>query len=161
MTNSSPADAVEFAEVPPDCDDAQHCLSRYFAEIADRFHDGFDPEQSSAPTLTDFAPPTGSFLIMRLDGALVGCGGFKRDSTGAAYLKRMWIAPEARGLGLGKRLLNELEDRARGLGYQKARLETERTLTEAQQLYRSSGYAEVPPFNDELYAHHWFEKHLV
>ena len=73
----------------------------------------------------------------------------------------MWVAPEARGLGLGKRLLGELEKRAKALGYRKARLETERTLTEAQQLYRSSGYVEVPPFNAELYAHHWFEKTLA
>ena len=97
---------------------------------------------------------------MRRNGALVGCGGFKRDTSDAAYLKRMWVAPEARGLGLGKRLLRVLEERARALGYRTARLETERSLTEAQQLYRSAGYREVAPFNDELYAHHWFEKDL-
>lgn len=129
-------------------------------EIAERFADGFDPDQSSAPTLHDFAPPDGIFLVVRLDGASVGCGGFKRDGPGIAYLKRMWIAPEARGLGLGKRLLLELEERARNAGYGKVRLETEKTLTEAQALYRASGYVEVPPFNDELYAHHWFEKTL-
>jgi ribosomal protein S18 acetylase RimI-like enzyme len=72
----------------------------------------------------------------------------------------MWVAPEARGLGLGRLLLRELENRAKSLGYRKVRLETERSLTEAQQLYRASGYVEVSPFNDELYAHHWFEKAL-
>jgi ribosomal protein S18 acetylase RimI-like enzyme len=72
----------------------------------------------------------------------------------------MWVAREARGLGLGRQLLSELEERARSRGYRLIRLETERSLTEAQALYRSSGYAEVPPFNDERYAHHWFEKRL-
>ena len=85
----------------------------------------------------------------------------KRDAPGTAYLKRMWVAREARGLGLGRRLLAELEDRARALGYRKVRLETEKSLTEAQHLYRSSGYIEVPRFNDEFYAHHWFEKRLA
>lgn len=152
--------AAEFVEVHPDSADARQCLARYYSEIAERFADGFDPGQSSAPTLDDFAPPHGTFLVMRLDGASIGCGGFKRDTPDAAYLKRMWVAPEARGLGLGKRLLDELEERARKAGYGKVRLETEKTLTEAQALYRASGYLEVPPFNDELYAHHWFEKTL-
>ena len=160
MTRPSPAQAVEILEVHPDSPEARQCLARYYAEIGARFDGGFDPEQSSAPTLDDFAPPGGSFLVMQVDGALVGCGGFKRDPSGAAYLKRMWVAPEARGLGLGTRLLGALEEKAKALGYDKVHLETERSLTEAQQLYRSSGYREVPPFNDELYAHHWFEKRL-
>ena len=152
--------ACEFVEVHPDSAEARQCLDRYYTEIAERFADGFDPGQSSAPTLDDFAPPAGTFLIVRLDGALIGCGGFKPDGPGVAYLKRMWVAPEVRGRGLGKGLLHELEERARNAGYGKVRLETEKTLTEAQALYRASGYAEVPPFNDELYAHHWFEKKL-
>ena len=72
----------------------------------------------------------------------------------------MWIAPEARGLGLARRLLGALEEQARMLGYSVMRLETNKSLVEAQQLYRSSDYREVPPFNDEPNAHHWFEKAL-
>lgn len=160
MTGPSPADAVEIVEVDPNGTEARQCLDRYYAEIASRFDGGFNPDQSSAPTLEAFAPPGGTFIVMRLDGVPVACGGFKRDTADAAYLKRMWVAPEARGLGLGRLLLRELEGRAKSLGYRKVRLETERSLTEAQQLYRASGYEEVPPFNDELYAHHWFEKAL-
>lgn len=156
----APAHDVEFLEVHPDSTEAQQCLARYYAEIAARFDGGFDPGQSSAPTLDAFTPPGGAFLVVRLDGALVGCGGFKQDTPDIAYLKRMWVAPENRGLGLGRRLLEALEEKARELGYDKVRLETEKTLTEAQQLYRSSGYVEVRPFNGELYAHHWFEKEL-
>ena len=72
----------------------------------------------------------------------------------------MWVAPEPRGLGLGRRLLAELEARARH-GATAVRLETNRALTEAIALYRSAGYREVEPFNDEPYAHHWFEKPLA
>ena len=151
--------AVEVEEVAPDSPDAAACLARYFRELVDRFDSGFDASLSSAPTLSGFEPPEGCFIVMRQGGRPFACGGFKRDRD-AAYIKRMWVAGEARGLGLGRQLLTELEERARSRGYRLIRLETERSLTEAQALYRSSGYAEVPPFNDELYAHHWFEKRL-
>jgi DNA-binding MarR family transcriptional regulator/GNAT superfamily N-acetyltransferase len=154
------ASAVRIEEVVPGNRYAEYCLSCYFRELAERFEAGFDPALSLAPTLEGFEPPDGIFLIMRLHGQPVGCGGFKREAAGTAYIKRMWIAREARGLGLGRRLLQQLEDRARALGYRNLRLETEKSLAEAQQLYRSSGYVEVPRFNDELYAHHWFEKSL-
>lgn len=73
----------------------------------------------------------------------------------------MWVAPEARGLGLGQRLLNKLERYAREAGVTVLHLETNGTLTEAINLYRRSGYQEVAAFNTEPYAHHWFEKHLL
>ncbi len=72
----------------------------------------------------------------------------------------MWVAPEARGIGLGRRLLAELERLAYERGARTIRLETNKNLSEAIELYRSSGYREIPPFNDERYAHHWFEKRL-
>ncbi|HEX6107851.1 MAG TPA: GNAT family N-acetyltransferase, partial [Ktedonobacteraceae bacterium] len=75
-------------------------------------------------------------------------------------LKRMWVAPRARGLGLGRRLLLALEHSAREAGVAVLHLETNRTLIEAIELYRHSGYQEVEAFNGEPYAHHWFEKHL-
>jgi GNAT superfamily N-acetyltransferase len=158
---ASGASALEVEEVAPASPDAEYCLAQYFAELVERFDSGFDPVRSLAPNLDGFEPPGGSFLVLRLDGKLVGCGGFKRDAPGTAYLKRMWVARDVRGRGLGRRLLAELEDRASAAGYRKVRLETEQSLTEAKRLYRSSGYAEVPPFNDELYAHHWFEKLLA
>lgn len=139
---------------------AQYCLSEYYRELEARFEGGFDPELSLVPSLDEFAPPRGIFLVARMHGRPVGCGGLKPITAEAAYLKRMWIAPDARGLGLARRLLGALEDQAKLIGYSIVRLETNKSLTEAQQLYRSSGYVEVPPFNDEPYAHHWFEKGL-
>jgi GNAT superfamily N-acetyltransferase len=140
---------------------AQQCLARYYTELQDRFEEGFDPAKSVLHTLAEFAPPRGCFLVVYMAGEPVGCGGLTPLGHDSAYLKRMWIADEARGLGLGRRLLGELETRARLIGYRFAKLETNKALPEAQQLYRSAGYAEVPPFNDEHYAHHWFEKPLI
>jgi GNAT superfamily N-acetyltransferase len=160
VSGAPPAPEVQIEEVSPTSPDAQYCLSRYFLELSRRFDTGFDPAQSLAPTLDDFRPPRGTFLVMRLHGQPVACGGFKPEQSGAAYIKRMWVSPDARGHGLGRRLLRDLEDRARLLGYRVVRLETEKSLHEAQQLYRSFGYREVPRFNDEFYAHHWFEKAL-
>ncbi|HEV2531658.1 MAG TPA: GNAT family N-acetyltransferase [Phenylobacterium sp.] len=151
---------VAIAPEPATSAAAQYCLGEYYRELGDRFDGGFDPELSLFPSLDEFAPPRGVFLVARLDGQPVGCGGLKPISADAAYLKRMWIAPDARGLGLARRLLSALEEQARLLGYSVMRLETNKTLVEAQQLYRSSGYCETPPFNDEPYAHYWFEKAL-
>lgn len=154
------ASAVRIEVVAPDSADAEYCLARYFAELQERFDAGFDPAKSITPTVSELAAPSGTFLVMRLHGERVGCGGFKTDGPRIAYIKRMWIAPAVRGLGLGRRLLQSLEDRARELGHRKLRLETQKSLVEAQALYRRAGYREVRPFNAEPYAHHWFEKRL-
>jgi GNAT superfamily N-acetyltransferase len=152
-------DGVQIEEEPATGRIARQCLKRYYEELNQRFEAGFDPRKSVLESLDLFSPPKGSFLVIRIDGEPVGCGGLTPLGD-AAYLKRMWIAPNVRGRGLAKRLLHALEKKAGELGYQIVRLETNRALGEAQQLYRSSGYREVEPFNDEHYAHHWFEKRL-
>ena len=154
------ASSVEIKAEPATGAAARYCVSEYYRELEDRFDTGFDPSLSLAPSLDEFAPPRGVFLIAWLHGKPIGCGGLKPISSEAAYLKRMWISPEVRGLGLARRMLRALEDRASAMKYSLVRLETNKTLTEAQQLYRSSGYSEVAPFNDEPYAHHWYEKRL-
>lgn len=137
---------------------ARYCLDSYFAEIGRRFEAGFDPGRS--PThAADFRPPRGYFLVARLHGEPVGCAGL-RFGKSYAEVKRMWVAPQSRGLGIGVRLLQRLEDLARKRGCQTFRLETNKALTEAQRLYRKQGFREVPAFNDEPYAHFWFEKTL-
>ena len=90
----------------------------------------------------------------------VGCGALKLHGREPAELKRMWVASETRGAGLGRRLLGCLEQSARDAGATVVRLETNGALVEAIALYRKSGYEEVEPFNSEPYAHHWFEKTL-
>jgi ribosomal protein S18 acetylase RimI-like enzyme len=90
----------------------------------------------------------------------VGCAGLKLPPGQPAEVKRMWVSESVRGLGIGRRLLGEIERRAAEAGRRTIRLETSGSLTEAIALYRSSGYEEVEPFNDEPLAHHWFAKRL-
>jgi DNA-binding MarR family transcriptional regulator/GNAT superfamily N-acetyltransferase len=154
------ASMVRFAIEDPASSDARWCLAQYFAELNTRFDAGFDPARSILPDASELTPPVGAFIVARLRDRPIGCGALKFYDDAPAYLKRMWLAPEARGLGLGRRLLHELERVAREGGASAVRLETNRALTEAIALYRRSGYVEVEAFNDEPDAHHWFEKRL-
>ena len=151
---------VRFAIEDPATPDARWCFDQYFAELGTRFETGFNPALSISADVRELMPPAGVLLIARLRGRPVGCGALKLHAGAPAELKRMWIAPEARGLGLGRRLLREIERHAREAGVAVLRLETNRALSEAIALYRDSGYLEVDAFNAEPYAHHWFEKRL-
>lgn len=154
------ASLVRIDVVDPAHRDAQRCLHAYFAEIDRRFDDGFD-EAASRPAAPEyFRMPAGLFLVATLWGEPVGCGGLRLPPRHPAEIKRMWVAESARGLGIGRRLLSSLEDEARTRGKQRIRLDTNRNLHEAIAMYRAAGYDEVAPFNDERYAHLWFEKRL-
>jgi DNA-binding MarR family transcriptional regulator/GNAT superfamily N-acetyltransferase len=151
---------VQIDAVDPAHHVARTCLREYFAELDRRFDAGFDPAQSRRIDLEEMRPPTGVFLVATLRAEPVGCGALRFHPNEPTELKRMWVAPAARGLGIGRRLLTELEAYAAANGARTLRLDTNRTLTEAIAMYRSSGYRAVDAFNDEPYAHHWFEKHL-
>jgi DNA-binding MarR family transcriptional regulator/GNAT superfamily N-acetyltransferase len=140
---------------------ARWCIDSYFAELDARFDAGFDPGRSISADVDELTEPAGLLLVARLRGEPVGCGALKLHGRQPAEIKRMWVAPGACGLGVGRRLLGELEQRARRRAVRRVRLETNQTLTEAGGLYRSAGYVEVEAFNDEPYAHHWFEKRLA
>ena len=154
------ASTVEVRECEPDEPQARFCLTTYFTELADRFDGGFDPTKKPFRD-EEMTPPTGLLLVATLHGDPVGCGAMTFLPQGVAYIKRMWVAQTVRGLGLGRRLLAELEERARSAGVCRLQLETKDVLREAIALYTSAGYREVPPFNDEPYADHWFEKTLT
>jgi len=154
------AASVKVAAEAPDTADARLCLSTYFSELAARFETGFDAGADDSARVEDMAPPSGLFVIARLDGDAVGCGGFKRVDRATGEIKRVWTAPSARGLGVARRMLRALEAAAREAGLKTLRLDTNRALTEAHALYRSEGYREIARFNDNPYAHHWFEKRL-
>jgi DNA-binding MarR family transcriptional regulator len=155
------AAAVEIREVDPAGPDARQCLRAYVAELNERWEAGFDPAAGVSAEPHELTPPAGCFLVAYLYGEPIGCGGVKHLPGGPSDIKRMWISPAARGLGLGRRLLHELEQRVRDSGATVARLETNRVLAEAIGLYRSEGYVEVEAFNSEPFAHHWFEKPLT
>ena len=152
------AGMVEIAPIDPSHRDAQHCLGRYYEELNRRFRAGFDIGHA-IPT-GELRPPTGLLLVATLRSEPIGCGALKTPDGAPPEIKRMWVAEPARGIGVGRRLLAELEAHAAGRGSPTIRLETNDSLAEAIAMYRSSGYVEVAPFNDEPYAHHWFEKHL-
>jgi len=154
------ASTVRIAITDPASADARWCLEQYFAELNRRFEAGFDPTRGISAQAHEMTPPAGLFLVASLRQKPVGCGGLKFHADAPAELKRMWVAPEVRGLGVGRRLLHELERHAREAGVTVLRLETNGTLVEAIALYRQSGYQEVAAFNAEPYAHHWFEKWL-
>jgi GNAT superfamily N-acetyltransferase len=141
--------------------EAQTLIASYVAEIAATFPSGFDPEASVSADPAELSPPRGTFLVVRDDhGEAIGCGGVKLLDEDTAEIKRMWLAPAARGKGAGAQLLQTLEDAARDLGATEARLDTNRLLTAAIALYERHGWRQVPPYNDNTYATHWFAKTL-
>jgi ribosomal protein S18 acetylase RimI-like enzyme len=158
LTPDRATPTVELASVDPAGMEAQECLGRYFAELAARFREGFELEKDAPPESAEYSAPSGCFLIARLNGETVGCGAFRTLKSGIGEIRRMWVAPQARGLGIARSILERLEREARLRGLRAVRLDTNSALTEALRLYRSAGYGEIARFNDNPYAHHWFEK---
>ncbi|KXP04282.1 MarR family transcriptional regulator [Tsukamurella tyrosinosolvens] len=132
----------------------------YYAELGARLQDGFDPGVGGAIRDASITPPAGLLLVATLREETVGCGALTFQDDGFAEVKRVWAAPSVRGLGLGRRLMADLEDRARAAGVRALRLDTNGALTEAIALYRKLGYREIERYNDNPYAQHWFTKEL-
>jgi DNA-binding MarR family transcriptional regulator/ribosomal protein S18 acetylase RimI-like enzyme len=154
------ASFVTIAVESPRSTDGRWCREQYFAELARRFDGGFDVSTGDPSDSADLLPPSGSFVVARLDGEPVGCGGLKTLDAGTGEIKRVWTAASARGIGVAWRIMQRLEERASEMGFSVVRLDTNRTLTEAQALYRKLGYHEIGRYNDNLYAQHFFEKRL-
>jgi DNA-binding MarR family transcriptional regulator/N-acetylglutamate synthase-like GNAT family acetyltransferase len=155
------ASLVQVRVVDPEHPDARRCLRAYVAELNRRSDIPFDPSNGSTAEPHEVRAPAGAFVVAYLNGEPIGCGAVKHRPGGPSDIKRMWVAESARGLGLGRRLLTTLEQLARDSGASVVQLETNDALVEAIALYRSAGYVEVPAFNDEPFAHHWFAKALA
>lgn len=160
MSNQFIASMIQITVADPTSQNARWCMEQYYAELGERFDTGFDPALSNVMHAHELTPPAGLLLVAHLQGESMGCGALKFCENALGEIKRLWVAPQARGFGLGRRLLLELERYAKEAGITVLRLETNRTLVEAIELYRRSGYREVEAFNDEQYAHHWFEKRI-
>ncbi|MGA9659046.1 MAG: GNAT family N-acetyltransferase [Asticcacaulis sp.] len=156
----SAAHNVTISPEAADGQDAHICLGHYFDELNTRFEGGFAYDRSGLMDHADFIPPRGGFVIARLDGVPIGCGGLKQLDEQTGEIKRVWLHPASRGLGVGKRIIIALEDMARQSGMTVMRLDTNRALTEAKSIYEIMGYIEIAAYNDNPYAHHWFEKAL-
>jgi DNA-binding MarR family transcriptional regulator/predicted GNAT family N-acyltransferase len=154
------ASFVTIAEESPRSADGRWCREQYFAELAQRFDGGFDIATGDPSDSADLLPPSGRFVVARLEGEPVGCGGLKTLDAGTGEVKRVWTAASARGIGVAGRIMQWLEQRAREMGFSVVRLDTNKSLTEAQALYRKLGYREIGRYNDNPYASHFFEKLL-
>jgi DNA-binding MarR family transcriptional regulator/GNAT superfamily N-acetyltransferase len=151
---------VSVGREDPTSRDARWCLAHYFAELAERFEESFDPGRTLPADAADLVPPSGAFLIARIDGQPAGCGALKTLGRGVGEIVRMWVDRPHRGLGIGARILEALEREASTRGHHAVRLYTNRALAEAQAMYRAHGYAEIAPYNDDPYADRFFEKRL-
>jgi GNAT superfamily N-acetyltransferase len=127
----------------------------------DRNSAGVDLEaEIAAGPPADIFPPAGVFLLARVDGEPAGIGGVRFLDTEVAEVKSMFVSPTFRGFGVGRRILAALDGIAAEHGCRAVRLDSSAYLTEAIGLYRSAGYREVPPYNDNPKADIWFEREL-
>ena len=134
-------------------------LSEYFAFRAATFPTpaGY---RTTLPEPHQFLEPEGVFLVVEVDAAVTGCGGIRSLGHGRFEVKHLWLRPEVRGRGLGRELLAELERRAIALGASELVLDTNASLEAAGGLYRSNGYLDVEPYNDNPNATTWYSKLL-
>ena len=153
-------DRIELKPEDPRAPAALHCLGRYYDELARRFDQGFDVSLSCDPEAGDMMPPRGVFLIAWSDDLPVGWAGLKGHGGGTAEVKRVWVAPAARGLGLARRLMASIETAARAKGVTRLLLDTNSRLPEAVAMYRHSGWTQIERFNDDPYPDVFFEKRL-
>jgi DNA-binding MarR family transcriptional regulator/predicted GNAT family N-acyltransferase len=160
VASSLRRDKIVIEEENPRHETARYCLSEYYGELARRFEKGFDVSLSRDPDAKDMVRPRGAFLVAMSDGLPIGCVGLKGSGGDIAEVKRLWVAPSARGLGLAKRLMTSAETIARELSIKLLRLDTNSALPEAQQLYRQTGWNEIDRFNDDPYPDTFFEKRL-
>lgn len=154
------ADDVRILAADPRDRAARDCLRQYYDELARRFRQGFDVSLSRDPEAGAMLPPHGVFLVAWSAGRPVGCAGLKGSGQGEAEVKRVWVAPEARGRGLARRLMTEIEARAADLSIHRLMLDTNSALPEAVALYRNTGWTEIDRFNDDPYPDRFFEKRL-
>ncbi|MFJ2831776.1 GNAT family N-acetyltransferase [Streptomyces sp. NPDC087263] len=139
-------------------EDARACLDAYAADLDARFPEGFDRTDLVRPQ--EVTGDAGAFFVAYEEGRPTGCGALRTLEPGTGEIRHVWVHPDARRLGLARRILTELERAAVEHDFTVVRLDTHAVLTEAQAMYRASGYAEIPAYVDHVYADHWFEKRL-
>ncbi|HSC04720.1 MAG TPA: GNAT family N-acetyltransferase [Solirubrobacteraceae bacterium] len=131
----------------------------FFADIASRYP-GWEPANSQSVVLSELVPPDGIWLVAYRDRDAIGCGGLQRFDAETGEVRRIFLDKSERGRGTGRRLLGELEEHARRLGYKRIRLTTGDGQPEALRMFQSAGYQEIPPFTDGVFTRHWMEKSL-
>ena len=151
---------IEVRREPPDAPAARALFEDYMALVRERLGPGFEPSEDVFATADAFRGPGSAWLVVYEDGVPVACGGLRPLTADAAEIKRMFVASGARGRGLGRRLLGELEAIARADGRRRIRLVTTEALAEARALYRSAGYAVASAHEEDGHTDYWLEKRL-
>jgi len=137
-------DALTIRPERPDQPDVMRLI-----EALDAYANALYPPQSNhLLDIASLCAPAVTFLVVRDGAEAVGCGAVLRDARGWGEVKRMYLRPDQRGRGLGRRVLADLEGVARGAGLPLLRLETGIHNTEALALYRRAGFVECSPFGD-------------
>jgi ribosomal protein S18 acetylase RimI-like enzyme len=142
-----------------DSPESERLLAAYEAELVS-LGVTLNHDSPGAVTPRQLAAPNGAWLVGWRGDEAVACGGVRLLSPGVCEIKRMYVDPSARGTGLARRLLGELEAAAAALGARVARLDTGRDMAPAIGLYRATGYVEIADYNGNADAGWWFEKQL-
>ncbi|TQO18949.1 acetyltransferase (GNAT) family protein [Rhodoglobus vestalii] len=149
----------QFRPVPVTDALAHELLTEYFSYRAETF-----PTPSgyvtTFPTPEQFEPPRGVFMIVEGPGSALGCGGIRQLDEGRFEVKHLWVRPDGRSAGLGRKILGELERQARHWEATELVLDTNESLAAAGGLYRSSGFDPCEPYNDNPNATTWYRKSL-
>ncbi len=156
------ANQIEFRAARVDDGPGGELAQAMREEIAEMY-DGLELDGPSMPKAgaEELSPPGGAFFVGWRDGEPICCGGLKRLSECTCEIKKMYVVPAARGHGVARMLLHELERAAIELGYPAVRLDTGPKQVHAQALYRSEGYEAVEDFNGNPVAVFWGEKRLA
>ena len=150
---------VQIQREPSDSADSL-ALQEAFFEYVREHYPGWEPHMIPSADPDELTPPNGAWVVARLDGRAVGCGGVKRLDPATGEVKRVYLTPEARGEGRGRALMEALEDEARGLGLERLWLDTGDQQPEALGLFRSLGFREIDDYNGNPFASYWMEKAL-
>jgi GNAT superfamily N-acetyltransferase len=158
--DEAPAVPISVTSVAPDDMDGDRLLRAMEQEVEALYEDREGSIHAIGASANEIGPPFGALLVVRAGAEAIGCGALKRVDSETCELKRMYLRPAWRGRGLSRLLLEALESHARALGYRRARLDTGDRQPAARRLYLSAGYREIPDYNRNPLAHHWFERAL-
>lgn len=151
---------IEVREEPFDTPTSARLVADYVAEIRAMYPE-WSPNVPPRMTGEDVEPPSGRWLVAYRNGLAVGCAGLKRIEERTAEIKRIYVVPAARRLGVAQALIDGLEAAARDAGYDTVRLDTGAKQPASVALFNSSGYEQIADYNGNPVAAYWFEKRLA